>query len=65
VCPNRGITVSYCDMTDMAAVEAACTDCTKLMWVESPTNPSLKLCDIKAIVAVGKRRNVQVCVGES
>ncbi|HVV82561.1 MAG TPA: cystathionine gamma-synthase [Kofleriaceae bacterium] len=45
-----------------AAVEAALRPSTKLVWLETPTNPMLKLCDIEAIAAVCKRRGVLLAV---
>jgi cystathionine gamma-lyase len=46
-----GITFSFVDMTDVENTKKAITDNTKLIWVETPTNPMLKLVDIKATVA--------------
>ena len=48
------------DQTDLDAVEAAVTDDTKLIWVETPTNPTLKVVDIEAIVA--RKRGALVAV---
>jgi len=48
------------DQTDLDALEAAVTDSTKLIWVETPTNPTLKVVDIEQIVA--RRRNALVAV---
>ncbi|WP_435101610.1 trans-sulfuration enzyme family protein [Halarchaeum sp. P4] len=47
-----GINVDYVDATDPATVAAATTPDTALVWMESPTNPLLKLCDIGAIADV-------------
>ncbi|HTJ25802.1 MAG TPA: cystathionine gamma-synthase [Candidatus Limnocylindria bacterium] len=44
-----GITFDYVDMSDLAAVRAAIKPNTKLFWLETPTNPLLKLIDIAAI----------------
>ena len=46
-----GLRYTMVDQTDLAAVEAAVTGETKLVWVETPTNPALKVVDIEAIVA--------------
>jgi cystathionine gamma-synthase/cystathionine gamma-lyase len=47
---NRyGIEFTYVDMSDLAAVERAIAPNTKLLWVETPTNPLLKLIDLRAI----------------
>jgi cystathionine gamma-synthase/cystathionine gamma-lyase len=47
-----GLTFTYVDMSDLAAVRAAIQPTTKLLWIETPTNPLLKLIDIAAIVAL-------------
>jgi len=46
------VTVEYVDATDTDAVEAAVTDETTLIWMESPTNPLLQLCDLSAIADI-------------
>ena len=46
------VEVSYVDATDPANVEAATTDETAVVWMESPTNPKLDLCDVAAIAEV-------------
>jgi cystathionine gamma-lyase len=57
-----GLTFTYVDMTDAAKVSAAMTDRTKLLWVETPTNPMLKLIDIAAMAAIGKAKGAAVVV---
>ena len=52
---SAGLTFSYVDMTDTENVRAAVTPKTRLIWVESPTNPMLKLADLSAIAAIGKK----------
>ncbi len=47
-----GIEVSWVDMTDPAAVSAALTERTRMIWVETPTNPLLKIVDIAALAAL-------------
>ncbi|MCH2135474.1 MAG: PLP-dependent aspartate aminotransferase family protein [Phycisphaerales bacterium] len=47
--PSRGIDFTFVDMTDLDAIEAAVTDRTRLLWVETPTNPMLKISDLQAI----------------
>jgi cystathionine gamma-lyase len=49
---------SFVDMADLAAVEAAIRPNTKLLWVETPTNPLLRLADLAAIAALAKRRGL-------
>ena len=47
-----GIDFSFVDMQDPAAVEAAVTERTELLWVETPTNPLLRIVDIDAIADI-------------
>ncbi len=55
-----GLEYTMVDQTDLDAVEAAVTDNTKLIWIETPTNPTLKVVDIEAIVA--RKRGALVAV---
>lgn len=59
---RRGHTFSYVDTTTTAEVEAAIRPETKLVWIETPTNPMLKLGDIRAIAAICKARGVLLAV---
>jgi cystathionine beta-lyase/cystathionine gamma-synthase len=49
-----GICVNYVDTTEVSNVANAVSGKTKLIWIESPTNPTLKVSDIKAIAAIAK-----------
>jgi cystathionine gamma-lyase len=60
VLARYGLDFSYVDMTDSAAVRAAVRPATKLFWIETPTNPLLKVIDIAAIAAL--RRSDQMVV---
>ncbi|AIM36574.1 cystathionine gamma-synthase [Sphingobacterium sp. SG20118] len=53
-----GITFKFVNTSDVEAVRAAISDKTKLIWVETPTNPTLKLADIEAIGQVAKEKKV-------
>jgi len=56
--------VAYVDMTDLNAVNAAVRPNTRLVWVETPSNPLLKITDLPAIAAVARRANaISVCDG--
>jgi cystathionine gamma-synthase len=55
-----GLSFDLVDQTDLAALERAVRDDTRLIWVESPTNPSLNVIDIPGVVA--RRRNALVAV---
>ena len=49
-----GINVKYIDTTDTAQVFDAITDKTKIIWLETPTNPTLKISDIEAIARIAE-----------
>lgn len=57
-----GIRVTYVDTADVSNVLNALTPQTKLIWLESPTNPTLKISDIKAIAALAKQHGALLCV---
>lgn len=59
---SAGLSFSYVDMTDASAFEAAITARTKLVWIETPTNPMLKLVDIRAIADIAHKRGLIVVV---
>ena len=55
---------TYVDMTDLNAVNAAVRPNTRLIWVETPSNPLMKITDLAAIAAIARRANaVSVCDG--
>lgn len=56
--PNRNLRFSIVDMTDLTAIENAITDETALIWLETPSNPLLKITDIKAVAAVAKKHGI-------
>ena len=55
---SAGLTFSFVDMADLAAVEAAITPATRMIWVETPTNPMLRLADLAAIATLAKAHNL-------
>ncbi len=57
-----GITVNYVDTTQVVNVIDAITPCTKLIWLETPTNPTLKISDIEAIARIAKQHGALLCV---
>ncbi|MFN2451693.1 MAG: cystathionine gamma-synthase [Candidatus Dormibacteria bacterium] len=57
-----GLRFSTVDVRDRGAVEAALTPSTRLLWLESPTNPLLRLADIAALSELARGRGVTVCV---
>lgn len=62
VLKHHGLSFSYTDLTDIANVEKAITPQTKMIWVETPTNPTLKLADIKKISALAAQKGILVAV---
>jgi cystathionine beta-lyase/cystathionine gamma-synthase len=57
-----GIQTSWVDLTDMSRLESSITERTKLVWLETPTNPMLKLLDLRAASAISKRRGLKLVV---
>lgn len=57
-----GIKSRFIDMTDTSQLEDQITSETKLIWVETPTNPMLSIVDIAAVSAVAKRKKVKLIV---
>jgi len=59
---NYGFKVTYVDATYASLVRDAIKPNTKLVWIESPSNPLLKLCDIKAISEITHKNNLILVV---
>ena len=59
---HSGLEFSYVDMTNTENVKSAIKGNTKMVWLETPTNPTLKLADIKAISAIAHEKNILVTV---
>lgn len=57
-----GFKFTYVDTTDAANVKAAISANTKLIWLETPTNPLMNISDIKAIAAIAKEAGALLCV---
>jgi cystathionine gamma-lyase len=57
-----GIVFKYVDTTDTANITAALTSKTKLIWIETPTNPLMNITDIAAVAAISKKAGVLLCV---
>jgi len=55
---SAGLDVDFVDFTDLDAVEAAIRPETRMLWVETPTNPMLRIVDLEAIAALAKRRGL-------
>jgi cystathionine beta-lyase/cystathionine gamma-synthase len=59
-----GIEVAWVDMGDATAVQAAMSDRTKMVWIETPTNPLLRIFDIEALSTLARARGA-LCVVDS
>ncbi|MBI5589364.1 MAG: aminotransferase class V-fold PLP-dependent enzyme [Deltaproteobacteria bacterium] len=60
--PQLGITAAFVDISDLAAVEAAITDRTRILYAETLGNPTLKVSDIPALSGLARRRNLTFVV---
>lgn len=56
--PDKGIIARKVDMTDLEAVRAAITPSTKCIWVETPSNPQMRIADIAALAALAKANDI-------
>ena len=56
----HGVSCTAVDMSDIAAVRRACLPSTRLLWIETPSNPLLKICDISAIVSCAHQIGARV-----
>ena len=59
---KMGIRFHFVDMTDTDAVEAVMNDKTRLFWVETPTNPMMKIIDIKKLVKLKSGKDILLAV---
>jgi cystathionine beta-lyase/cystathionine gamma-synthase len=57
-----GIKFIYVDTTDVANIQAAVTTKTKLIWIETPTNPLMNITDIEAVSHISKAAGARLCV---
>jgi cystathionine gamma-lyase len=54
----QGLSFSFVDFNDESALESAITPATKLLWLETPTNPLLKIADIRKVAAIAQRKQL-------
>lgn len=59
---SAGLTFSFVDLNDRAALEAAVTPQTRLIWAETPTNPLLKVLDLRWLSDFAKARGIRLAV---
>jgi cystathionine gamma-lyase len=62
VLDNLGITASFVDSSDPGSVDAAITDATRIVFIETPGNPTLRLSDIEAVAQITKRHSILLVV---
>jgi cystathionine gamma-lyase len=55
---SAGLDISYLDFTELARVEAAIRPATRLIWIETPTNPLLKLVDLERVATLARARGL-------
>jgi cystathionine gamma-synthase len=58
--PERGLVIDTVDMADLDAVRAACATPLAVLWIETPSNPLLKVCDIAALAEIGHAAGARV-----
>ncbi|MDX2164106.1 MAG: PLP-dependent aspartate aminotransferase family protein [Gammaproteobacteria bacterium] len=61
---TAGLEFTFCDFNDLAQVEKSIQKNTKLMWLETPTNPLLKIIDLKKISALAKKHKL-LCAADN
>ena len=59
---RAGITFHFIDLTDVNNIAPHVTSKTKLLWIETPSNPLMRIIDIAGCVALAKKHNIQVAV---
>ena len=62
ILPKYGIEYTYVPAGDLAAWEAAIQENTKMIYLETPTNPGLDLIDLEAVGLLAKKHNLIYCV---
>jgi cystathionine beta-lyase/cystathionine gamma-synthase len=55
---SAGLSATYVDLTDPSALDAAIRPNTKLIWIETPTNPLLKLIDLRRVADIARERRI-------
>ena len=62
VIKNHGISTTFCDLTNPKKLLDVVKDNTRMIWIETPTNPQLKLVDIEQISKL-KRKDINIWSG--
>ena len=59
---SAGLDFTFCDLSDLSTLENSINEKTKMIWIETPTNPLLKIADLEAISSFAKSHNlIAVC----
>ena len=59
---SAGLEFTFCDLSDLKILEDSINEKTKMIWIETPTNPLLKIADLEAIASFAKKHNlISVC----
>ena len=59
---SAGLEFAYVDLADLEQVQGALTDKTRMVWIETPSNPMLKLVDIEAVAKLAKAYNPNILI---
>ena len=62
VLPQMGLSFSFVNMRDLAKVKAAITSKTKMIWIETPSNPLLNIVDLEAVIKLAKAKKILTAV---
>ena len=62
VMPNFGVEFTFLRMNDRAKIEAAIKPNTKMLWLETPSNPLLNIIDIEMVVDIARRHNLMTVI---
>ena len=62
ICAHYGLRFHFVDLTDPKNIAGYINEHTKLIWVETPTNPTMQIVDISAIAAIAKANNILLAV---
>ena len=65
ICEHTGVVVSYIDSSNLVALRQAITDRTRLIFIETPTNPLLRISDIGSIAEAKREHDILFCVDNS
>lgn len=59
---SAGLDFSFIDLTDLDALQDSIRDNTRMIWIETPSNPLLKLCDLASVVEIARANDILVVV---